>query len=390
MKRASAVLLLVISAVACNAGPLPAVPQRYQDDRGDRFPGDSYDPLPLDLAIHQGTLDDVRRLLEQGENPNARWLDGERFPLQEVLESSAYGYRVNEPVEATRLLLRHGADANEKWCPFESRGPSDNGRAACTTETALTPLIFATIVGQRELVQLLLEAGADPLPRDWGGASALDYANDEVIFEMISRAMFPDMATRDAKAWQWVSQYDGGPYARGLGTKLPLTRALNWYSVTGVATPPPPPVDLTFRNGSSSAYISARQLARLNTLLRIGADPNQRLTIDGVDWTPLALALSSSNHRGAAVLLRNGARVNDRWCSRVAYADFKTVIGSDPACGISNGTTPLMFAAARNDRPSVVLLLQFKADRSLRDWTGRTARDHATTSDIGELLTEAR
>ena len=377
-------LIGVVTLIACDLGPLPAVPERHPDSRGDRFPSDSEGQLPLDLAIESGKVDEVRRLLEGDANPNARWLDGERFPLQEVLESRAYGYRIKDPTEVMQLLWEHGADPNAKWCPFESRGPALDGGPHCTTATAMTPLIFATILGIREMVEMLLEAGADPTVRDWGGGSALDYAYDEVNFEMISRAQFPDLRTRDAEALDWVSSNEGSPYDKSLWTGTPIGRALTQRE--GVAdfppAPPPPPQ-------SNAVYVSdreSRSVNRLRALLRIGADPNRRLSHDSVDSTPLSLALRANQLRAARVLLNNKADVNQRWCVQFENRNFKQIPAANPDCSLSNGMTPLMLAASAGKREAVELLLEFKADRSLKDWAGRSALDYATAPEVRELL----
>jgi ankyrin repeat protein len=380
-------LIGVVTLIACDPGPLPDVPERHPDSRQDRFPSESYEPLPLGVAIQRGTLEDVRRLLNQGANPNARWLDGERFPLQEVLESPAYGYRLNEPVEATRLLLQHGADPNAKWCPFESRGPAYDGGPSCTTDTAVTPLMFATFWGAREIVQMLLEAGADPTPRDWGGASALDYAYDEVIFEMISRAQFPDLRTRDAQSLEWVSSNEGSPFDNSLWRELPITRALTQQEGVVFPGPPPPPPHSNLLFGIER---ETRVVNRLRTLLRIGADPDQRLTLAGVDSTPLSLALRANQLRSARVLLEHGSDVNLRWCTQYEVRDYKQIPTQPPGCTSSNGMTPLMWAASTNRREAVELLLEFKADRLLRDWTGRSALEYAQEPGVRELLSERR
>ena len=375
--------IALVASIACGPGPLPDVPERLPDSRQDRFPSASYDPLPLDIAIQTGTLEDVRRLLDQGANPNARWLDGERFPLQEVLQSPAYGYRLNEPVEATRLLLQHGADPNAKWCPFESRGPAYDGGPSCTTATAVTPLMFAAFWSGRELVQMLLEAGADPTPRDWGGGSALDYAYDEVIFEMISRAQFPDLRTRDAQSLEWVSSNEGSPFDNSLWRELPITRALTQREGSVFPHPPPPPPQSNLLFGVER---ETRVVSRLRTLLRIGADPNQRLTLSGVDSTPLSLALRANQLRAARVLLQNHSDVNLRWCTHYELRNYKQVPAKAPGCSLSKGMTPLMWAADAGNRAAVELLLEYRADRSLTDWSGRSALDYATAPEVRELL----
>ena len=197
------------------SGPLPEFPQRHRDYKADWFPTQSEDRLPLDVAIYSGRIDDVRALLEAGADPNARWgQSGDYFPLQEVLNPG--GWPVTEPGETVRLLLKHGADPNAKWCPFESRGPSEGSSPSCVSAKGMTALMFAAILGRADIVEPLLQAGADARPRNWMGGSALDYAYDEIVFELISRSMFPDLATRDRKALEWLNGYraNGTVWAR--------------------------------------------------------------------------------------------------------------------------------------------------------------------------------
>jgi len=230
---------------------------------------------------------------------------------------------------------------------------------------------------------MLLDAGAAPAARDWGNASALDYAYDDVIFEMITARQFPDLATRNAKALEWITQNAGSPYDPTPWYQTPISRALTQRE--GVYYPPPPPSPPHSRN----LYVVERErrtIQRLDTLLRIGADPNGRIRGFGLDATPLSLAIRSKQYRSAAVLLRNGADVNSRWCVSLEYRNYEPVITSDPACTPSNGITPLMFSAAAGDHDAARLLMVFHADRSLKDWAGRTALNYAKDPETRKLI----
>lgn len=376
----------VVTLVACGPGPLPRVvdPERFDSD--DSFPTHSVEnPLPIDRAIISGDLNEVRALLQQGLNPNLRWSRrGDRLPIMEVMESPSYHYPIADRGEFLRLLLQHGADPNAKWCPFESRGDWGGGLPRCTSSTARTALHLAAFYGDREAVALLLDAGAAAIWSDWSGASALDYAADEVVFELISVTLFPELSTRDQKALAWVRDYDGGPYARTPWRATVVSRALSQVGGTILAPPPP------FGAQRDEPWSENRAVPRLRTLLRIGADPNERVTDAGFDWPPLTLALRHGQLRAARILLQNKADVNLRWCAEATVRDYKEYGVKDPQCSSSNGITPLMYGAAQGRIDAVELLLEFNADRSLKDWAGRSALDYAKTDAIRKLLTTER
>jgi hypothetical protein len=97
-------------------------------------------------AIYHGPLARIRALLEAGADPNARVDDG--FPPLIAALSTAQdvpgAMRRTDVDEMLRLLLRHGADPNQ-------RGIND-----------YTALHMAVAVRHLLAVQMLLDAGADP------------------------------------------------------------------------------------------------------------------------------------------------------------------------------------------------------------------------------------
>lgn len=384
------VSIALLAVAACGPGPLPTVARSI--DRGDQnlyrdgFPTDSLnDFFPLDHAIRSNRIDELRRLLAEGENPNLRWgQTGDHFPLQEVVDTG--GYRLSDPTEAMRLLLAHGADANAKWCPFESRGQYE-GAPSCTSARGTTALIFAAASGRWTDVELLLRAGADARTRDWLGTSALDVASNEIAFELISRSLFPAVESRDSNSLKWLqgnggSRVDGGLFVRALESS-------GWYRV------PLPPVLLSASGAartaeSYQAFYEDLGVQRIRILLRIGANPNQRVDLPDVEWTPLGIAVRHGFVRGAAVLLKGGAGVNERGCVAAGYdrSGKRPIISAD--CKRDNGMTPLMWAASVGNVDCVALLLEFNADRSLKDWAGRSALDYTKTDDIRKLLATGR
>lgn len=339
----SGVLALVACDVTPPRPPLPRTPPSWGPsavDAPNREPGwfesDSNDPFPLDIAIRTNRLDDVRRLLQSGTNPNFRWgQSGDRFPLQEALDTG--GYTQPDPNELVPLLLKHGADPNAKWCPFESRAPSDWG-PSCTSARAATALHFAAMFDSRELVAQLLSHGADPSARDWANGSALDYAYDEVVFETISRALFSEISTRDAKALAWLKEYDGRWYGTNAWESTPLSRAL--AQIDGFL--PPPSGSVGQSEQDYRVEREARMLSRVRTLIRIGADPNERATRGG------PIGLRSRWHCTSERDEQLGSS-----CSTAQIRSSARVLASSTDLSVRSGRTARLFPAIPHARRRV-------------------------------------
>jgi uncharacterized protein len=341
--------------------------------------GPELDRLPLDEAIRHDDPAVVRALLEAGADPNARWSShGDRFPLQGAIEAQIYWGRLAHRDEIIRLLLRYGADPNARWCPFESRGVwAGMPTPPCRSEQGVTPLLMATALDDPDTACLLVQAGGDPRLEDRNGANALDYVRSEAVFECLVRTMFRAVKSPDSEALRYLERryqtknvvlsYPPGPW-----DETPLSRAIWSPGDPGIPPPPPRPRKEPPVNG------------RVRLLLRLGADPNQRLRWAGVDWTPLAVALSRRDSSAVEALLASGADPNARWCVGVRWRGPRPWT-PEAGCEISTGTSPLMFAASTGDRELLGLLLSHGANETLRDWKGRTALDYATKSARGWL-----
>ena len=364
MRRPIVTLLLVLTASACDSGPLPELPATDADVRADWFPSESAKPYPLDDAIYKGNFEDLRSLLNAGANPNRRWgQSGDHFALQVLLDHG--GSPRIQPIETARLLLQHGADPNARWCPFQTR--DSWRRPRCTSAKGVTPLMFAAAAGEPGLVELLLAAGADPDAKDWMAGSPLRYAKGATTFELISRALFPDFRSRDRQALSYLGE-------------RPLSHALteNYHYLPGRAVPA-----LANDYEAYVAYYGNAREERITeraiTLLRLSADPDELVELGGERVPALIHALVLERMRLAHALLEHGADVNARAC-----------FGDDRACRPASGTTALMWAAAAGHTAAVELLLDYRADVSLMDSRGRTAAHVARDSDIQGLILGAR
>jgi ankyrin repeat protein len=170
------------------------------------------------------------------------------------------------------------------------------------------------------------------------------------------------MATRDQRALWYVARESaiGSPLQQALAP-----RSAEWYDV------PVGPYDSDDWELALRRYKATRQVRmarRIQTLIAFGANPNQPNT------APLLTAVVSQNTEVARVLLAHGADPNYGACNN-----------NDSRCE-SLGKTVLMWAAETGNPDMVRLLLDFKADRTLRDSTGRTVMHYAFGPDVWTVL----
>ena len=106
----------------------------------------------LHQACRDRNLHEVKRLLDQGANINARSHenDGAAVPLEDAIEYDA--------IDIVRLLIERGADVNIK------------------SSSGATPLKMGAVMGNEAIVRELLKHGTDINAQDYYG-TALDWAN---------------------------------------------------------------------------------------------------------------------------------------------------------------------------------------------------------------------
>lgn len=117
-----------------------------------------YDTTELSIAVMDGNLDEVNRLIADGAD-----LDEQDYYGETALAQATY----NADVEMLEVLLEAGADPN------------------ITDEYGTTPLINTLYYRDYESAAILLEHGADPEIEDDYGDSALNLMNVETKEELI-------------------------------------------------------------------------------------------------------------------------------------------------------------------------------------------------------------
>jgi ankyrin repeat protein len=113
-----------------------------------------YEVKELGVAINQGNVERVKKVIARGTDVNAKMSEG-----WTPLTNAAY----HGHLEIVQILIRSGADINgRKDSPLNGDGR--------------TPLMIASGRGHIDIVKFLLENGADTELKDRGGKTAAMFA----------------------------------------------------------------------------------------------------------------------------------------------------------------------------------------------------------------------
>ncbi len=144
----------------------------------------------LSYNINKGNYEIVEELLKDGVSPNCTYYsnepakDGEQTILSLLCDKSGFVDTFRDPVDEElteeemkmiKLLIKYGADVNAVNYKHESTHEDHYGDVeekenfALDDECGYTPLMYAVISGETELVKLLIENGADVNVKDFSG-----------------------------------------------------------------------------------------------------------------------------------------------------------------------------------------------------------------------------
>lgn len=279
----------------------------------------------LHLAAAGGNPEIVSPLLTAGADIGCADVNGNTALDQAVLHGQA---------GIVSLLIAHAADV-KRVRPLDGRGP----------------LHEACIKGFPNLVQPLIDAGADPLQRDGSGQTPLDLALAYKNTKVVAALLRPRGPTKEAEK--------AAQEAMESATLRGRTEIVRMLIGSGF--------DIGKPTADGSTYLHDAALKGQNKIVQLLLDCGAPVdALDRSGATALQDAALAGHADVIAVLLDRGARIN--------------------AADRDSGATPLMLAASLGRAHAVALLLRWGANPALRDRLGRTALDRAKETEEDDTV----
>ncbi len=365
--------------------------------------------IPLTVAAGKGNLEIVRALIEHGAETDVGKQRGDRTPL---LEAAARGH-----ADIAGYLIAKGADVNAKG-------------------KGLTPLLAASAGGvihlgppgdKAKTIRILLENGADVNVQDesWlkSGRTPLMYAvmrgDSELVQALMDKGARLDLKNRDGETALSLARKEGLEYitqllerpagsnapAQSDPARTPLLKAVKEGRLNQVRALVDKGADVNLRTPSGSTPLmfaaDGNRLDIVRFLLKRGADVNAK---NGANNTALIYA-SIKGHTGVSKeLLKYKADVNVKNINKGDALIFavlnkkpdmvRILLKSGAKAGerYDDGKTALIMAAEEGRTDIVKLLIAGKSDVSAADKNNVTALMIACekgNADMAEALLNA-
>jgi hypothetical protein len=180
-----------------------------------------------------------------------------------------------------------------------SADPSALNQRQSRNENNRTPLHVAVAMNRPQMVNLLLELGADPLAVDGGGMPVAVYAADrEIDLPVMKRIHEMTLGEMDSAA-RGRRPLNVGPMDLVAATAL-----RDWDTASSLAVANPHLID---RDGALHLLSKRGDSTAVEWLLEHGANPNARWAHWDADVTPLHLAAAQGHAEVVRALLNAGA-----------------------------------------------------------------------------------
>ncbi|HML19725.1 MAG TPA: ankyrin repeat domain-containing protein [Candidatus Dependentiae bacterium] len=324
---------------------------------------DSFGVTPLHIAARINHIEIAQLLLRMGANTEVTDQDG-CTPLLIAICA--------RHIEMIKLLIVSGADVDFK-CKYYGYTPlhcaafggwadvakiliDAHANIDAVSDDYMTPLYVAIKKAQPEIVQVLIQAGADLTGKYCEGIRAIDLAIDENIAKYISTAM--------GSTHSVFNSTDIPPLHRAVDNeRMDEIKALiaNGANIDAQDYSKMTPLHLAAFNGYADV---------VKLLIDLGANIESR---DGTNCTPLHVAASSGHLETVKILIDAHARVDARNINKetplhvacMENADVvKTLInaGANINAHADDNFTPLHYAARFFNSDSIQVLLDAGAD----------------------------
>lgn len=254
--------------------------------------------LLLAAAIEDEQVEVVRQLIDLGADVNVR-MPRESAPLMEACDS---GNR-----EIMELLLRAGADVNAKCSVSDDGDPGE------------TPLMAAAMRGHRDMVESLLKKGARIDATTRRGRSALSIVLDAGCADLDMVRFLLDVGCPvDGRDLHYPILRRNLEVVRLLlGQKPDINKTYDWPTYLGSPNKGDTPIfvavaqnadEMLAGTASELGKKRADRLAIIGRLIEAGADINARRGGKASGWTPLMMAVAQDDKEIARRLIAAGAK----------------------------------------------------------------------------------
>ena len=341
---------------------------------------------PLHAAVRIDDIAAVRSLLAGGANVNAR--DSKNVTVLQL--AAVLG---NEDI--VRLLLDMGANPN--------------GNLVSAATNSDTPLHDAVRFARMKIVRLLLDNGAEVNARAEHGGTALQSAaaleNEEIVRLLLEKGASPNGITTSSSV--------------NCDTPLHVAARTGNFTIVSLMLETGADIQARDKNGDTplDIAISKKDEDILRLLLQQGGDINTPLQAailredeDKVRWlllqgevdvnakdeesgfSALQVAVLRANMAIILLLLEKGADVDGNVLNIAILEEKETVIrllldnGADPNTMTPDGNTVLMGAVSRGKRAIIQLLLHAGADINARSASGVTVLQAAVSSSTEVII----